>query len=157
MDNVTIRRATLDDLDVLLRFEQGIIETERPLDVTIRTGDDVHYYDLASLIASQDAEVLVAEVDSQIVGSGYAHIRNSDDYLRHRQHSYLGFMYVVPEYRRRGINRLLLEALEGWSVSKGVTEIRLEVYAENAPAIRAYERFGYNSLILEMRKGLTEG
>jgi GNAT superfamily N-acetyltransferase len=154
MEQVIIRPALLSDLELLMAFEQAIIESERPFDETIRSGDDVHYYDLAALISSPDAEVVVAEIGGEIVGSGYARIERSEPYLRHHQHSYLGFMYVVPEYRGKGINRLIVAALEEWSVSKGVTEMQLEVYVENAGAISAYEKSGYSRLILTMRKGL---
>jgi GNAT superfamily N-acetyltransferase len=150
----TIRSATSNDLDQLLEFEQAIIEAERPFDDTIRCGTDVHYYDLRALIASPDAEVVVAELDSEIIGSGYAQIKAADSYLKYDKHSYLGFMYVVPEHRGKGVNKKIVGALEAWSLAQGVSEMRLEVYAENPAAIRAYEKSGYHSLLLTMRKGL---
>ena len=134
-----------------------MIEAERPFDNTIRTGPDVRYYHLEDLIASKDAELVVAELESEIIGSGYTRIETSDLYLKHRKHSYLGFMYVVPEQRGKGVNKKILEALEEWSRSKGVTELRLEVYVANAPAIKAYEKTGYQTLTLTMRKALTGG
>jgi len=154
MEEVTIRRAERRDLDRLLEFEQAIIETERPFDVTIRDGEDVHYYDLAELVALPNAYVVVAEVDSKIVGSGYARIDESEPYLKHRKHSYLGFMYVMPEHRGKGVNKKVVDALEAWSRSQGVTEIRLEVYDANDPAMRAYEKSGYEKLTVWMRKSL---
>jgi ribosomal protein S18 acetylase RimI-like enzyme len=154
MEEVTIRRAEHADLDRLVEFEQAIIETERPFDVTIRDGKDVHYYDLAALVALPNAHVVVAEIDSKIVGSGYARIDESEPYLKHQKHSYLGFMYVVPEHRGKGVNKKVVDALEVWSLSQGVTEIRLEVYNANDPAVRAYEKSGYEKLTVWMRKSL---
>jgi ribosomal protein S18 acetylase RimI-like enzyme len=154
MEQVTIRSADLRDLERLLVFEQAIIESERPFDATIRDGTGVRYYDLAALLSSPDAEVVVAELGSETIGSGFARIERSESYLKHDEHSYLGFMYVVPEHRGRGINKKIIAALEKWSVSKGVTEMQLEVYVDNAGAIRAYEKSGYSRLILTMRKGL---
>jgi GNAT superfamily N-acetyltransferase len=156
MGEIVIRPATLSDLGVLLEFEQAMIETERPFDSSIRTGEDVRYYDLEALIASSDAELVVAEIGGELIGSGYARIESSDAYFRHRQHSYLGFMYVVPEHRGKGVNKKILEALETWSAAKGVMEMRLEAYIENAAAIRAYEKSGYVVNIVEMRKRLVE-
>ena len=97
MDELQIRPAEIRDLDTLLPFEQAMIEAERPFDDTIRTGADVRYYDLEELIASPEAEVVVAEIGTEIIGSGYAKLETSDPYLKHSKHSYLGFMYVVPE------------------------------------------------------------
>ena len=156
MHEVIIRSADLDDLALLLKFEQAIIEAERPFDDTIRSGPDVRYYDLEGLITSNDAEVVVAEVDSTIVGSGYARIERSDTYLKHEEHSYLGFMYVVPEHRGKGVNKKIVEALEAWTLAQGVTEMQLEVYFDNGAAIKAYEKSGYAPLILTMRRGLDE-
>jgi len=154
MDQVVVRRANLDDLELLLAFEQAMIEAERPFDETIRSGDDVHYYDLKTLISSPEAEVLIAELGSEIIGSGYARIEAAELYLNHDKHSYLGFMYVVPEHRGKGVNKMIVEALEAWSLSQGVSEMQLEVYVKNAAAIKAYEKSGYDALLLTMRKGL---
>ncbi len=154
MDQVIVRTATLGDLDLLLEFEQAIIEAERPFDDTIRTGANVRYYDLRDLISSSDSEVVIAELGSEMIGSGYARIEVSEAYLKHAEHSYLGFMYVVPQYRGKGVNRKIIDALESWSRAQGVTEMQLEVYADNAIAIKAYEKSGYSSVIVTMRKGL---
>ena len=156
MGEMLIRPAVLADLDVLLEFEQAMIEAERPFDSGIRTGVDVRYYDLEDLIASADVEIVVAEIDGEVIGSGYARIERSKEYLKHRQHSYLGFMYVVPEHRGKAVNKKIVDVLEAWSASKGVSELLLEVYVENAAAIRAYEKSGYTRHVIEMRKGLTE-
>ena len=56
----TIRPAKLTDLQTLLTFEEGIINTERTFDSTLKQGE-IHYYDLGELIMSDLAEVLVAE------------------------------------------------------------------------------------------------
>ncbi|HJS51460.1 MAG TPA: GNAT family N-acetyltransferase [Pyrinomonadaceae bacterium] len=156
MGEIVVRPAAQTDLAVLLKFEQAMIEAERPFDNAIRTGGDVRYYDLKELITSADSEIVVAEIENKIVGSGYARIESSNAYLKIRQHSYLGFMYVVPEHRGKGVNRKIVEVLETWSAARGVTELRLEVYVENAAAIRAYDKSGYVGHVLEMRKGLTE-
>lgn len=157
MNEMIVRPAGLHDLEILLRFEQALIEAERPFDPAIRRGGDVRYYDLSELIGSPDSEVVVAEIDDAVVGCGYARIEPSNTYLRHPKHSYLGFMYVVPEHRGKGVNKRILDALERWSVEQGVTEMKLEVYLGNKSAIRAYEKSGYEGILIEMRKSLSKG
>jgi hypothetical protein len=49
MNAVHIRQATPDDLQTLLQFEQGIIEAERPFDITLKR-QHTQYYDLASML-----------------------------------------------------------------------------------------------------------
>ena len=150
MDTILIRPARLDDLDFLLEFEQAMIEAERPYDPTIKRGP-TRYYDLPRLIESPDAEIVVAEIDGVVIASGYARIEKAEEYYEHTHHSYLGFMYVVPEHRGKGVNKRVLDKLLAWSQKRGVGEIRLEVYTENAAAIRAYEKAGFESNILTMR------
>ncbi len=153
MDKITTRPATANDLETLLRFEQGVINAERPFDPTLK-GDPNRYYDIDAMIDAPHIELLVAEINNEVIGSGYARIENSKPYLRHEKHVYLGFMYVDPSYRGKGINRKIIEALEQWSLSKGITEMRLDVYVANAPAVQAYEKVGFAKHMMEMRKGL---
>ena len=150
MDNITIRKATINDMDKLLQFEQGVITAERPFDSTLQT-DPVRYYDLDAMIAANYIELLVAEQNGQVIGSGYARIENSKHYLQHKQHAYLGFMYTDPLYRGKGVNQKIIAALKKWSAEKQVYELRLDVYVHNVSAIKAYEKAGFSRHMLEMR------
>jgi GNAT superfamily N-acetyltransferase len=150
MDNIKIRTATLNDIDILLEFEQGVIKAERPFDVTL-DADPITYYNLEELILSDDASLVVAEIEGKIIGSGYALIKPARHYLNHEFYSYLGFMFTLPDYRGRGVNTKIIERLKQWSDSKGLKEMRLTVYDENHGAIRAYEKAGFKKHIIEMR------
>ncbi|MCA8900094.1 MAG: GNAT family N-acetyltransferase [Hyphomonas sp.] len=150
-----VRSATPDDLPVLKAFEQGIIAAERPYDPTLKP-DPISYYDLGELIASNDAEVAVVELDGQIVASGYAKKKLSRPYLKDAYHAFLGFMFVQPEVRGRGLNQVLLDHLLAWARARDLTEIRLTVYPGNDPAIRAYEKAGFSAYLTEMRLNLDE-
>jgi ribosomal protein S18 acetylase RimI-like enzyme len=153
MNQITTRTATLADLDILLEFEQGIIQTERPFDPTLKEGH-INYYDIAAMIQAPHVEVVVAEVDSEIIGSGYARIDDSKIYVKHPKHAYLGFMYVKPEYRGKGVNKKVITALQHWAIARAITEFKLDVYNDNLAAIKAYEKIGFSKLLIEMRMGL---
>ena len=150
MKEFLVRPATMSDLDVLLGFEQGVIKAERPFDPTL-AADPISYYDLKKLIESEDAQVLVVTNKDEIVASGYARIKAARHYLDHELYSYLGFMYTSPDFRGKGINKIIIDALKKWSAAKGLKEIRLTVYDENRDAIRAYEKVGFKKYIIEMR------
>ncbi|HCW06080.1 MAG TPA: GNAT family N-acetyltransferase [Cytophagales bacterium] len=153
MDEIIIRSATKEDLNTLLQFEQGIVEAERPFDPTLASGV-IHYYDLEALIDSPEAEVVVAELSNKVIASGYARIEKSKNYLAHSHHAYLGFMYVLPKHRGKGVNKKIIDALKDWSKKKQINEIRLEVYHENESAIRAYQKLGFTPNLVEMRMNL---
>lgn len=155
MDTITIRPATREDLETLFLFEQGVIKAERPFDPTLKP-DPINYYDLTAMIDDPNVELVVAELEDEIVGSGYARIENSKPYLQHGKHAYLGFMYVTPDKRGKGIIQKIIEFLKAWISSKNITELRLDVYKDNAHAIRAYEKAGFSQHMIEMRMELEK-
>ncbi len=154
-NHITTRPARIDDLDTLYRFEQGIITAERPFNETLKPGH-INYYDLKEMLSLSYAHIVVAVDGDRIIGSGYARIESAKPFLQHEQHSYLGFMYVEPDYRGQGVNQLILDALKAWSVSRGIYELRLYVYNDNAVAIRAYEKAGFEKHLIEMRMELKK-
>ncbi len=155
MKAIIYRSATLEDLPILLKFEQGIITYERPYDSTLKP-DPISYYDLKELILSENAELHIAEYNNEVIGSGYAKIVNSKPYNRHSQHVYLGFMFVKPEYRGQGVIQSISEALKSWAKANNIFEARLEVYADNDSAVRAYEKSGFTKNLVEMRMSLSD-
>ena len=148
-----IRKATLDDMPVLLKYEQGIIKAERPMDPTIKNGS-IHYYNIPDFIQNNDSELLVVEFNAKIVASGYANIKSDRAYLKHKKQGYLGFMYVDERHRGRGVIKLIINGLLKWCKQKNIFEIRLDVYDDNIPAILAYEKSGFKKHLINMRMNI---
>lgn len=150
---ISIRQATLSDYQSLLAFEQGIIRAERPFDPTL-DDDPIRYYDIKEMLTAPHIHLVVAEIENKIVGCGYARIEEAKPYLRHCKYSHLGFMYTEPQFRGQGINYKIMEALEKWSVEKGILEMRLEVYSGNTAAQMAYQKADFVSHMIIMRREL---
>lgn len=150
MTNLYLRPAELTDLPTLLQFEQGVITAERPYDETLKP-ENITYYNLKELIESEYSEVIVAVLNHELVGSAYINIKKAKPYLDHSEYAYLGFMYVVPEYRGKGINKLIINELIVWTKSKNISELRLDVYEGNESAIKAYEKAGFSKQLVNMR------
>ena len=152
---ITTRPATPADLPALLAFEQGIIAYERPYNPTLKPAP-ISYYDIAAMVDDPNIEVIVAVDGDLIVGSGYAKTITASEYITPRKQAFLGFMYVRPAYRGKGINKLVMHDLLDWARTQELSEVRLTVYAENDSAIRAYEKAGFEGLLLEMRKEIED-
>ena len=150
-----IRKATYDDLEFLDTFMDGLVDAERPMDVTIKDGKVV-YYNLKNFIDDEDAELIVADLHGEIVGSGYAKIKPDRTYLKHSHHGYLGFMFVPKKHRGNGYNQLIIDQLLIWCKSKNISEIRLDVYDVNGSAIKAYEKTGFKKHLVNMRLNLND-
>jgi len=150
MSNIIIRAAVQADLPVLTEFEQGIIATERPFNNCLKS-EKICYYDIGALIDSENSQVVVAEDNGVIVGSGYARIKQSKAHLQHDLHAYLGFMYVAPSHRGQGVNQLVIEVLIKWGKEQGLKDFYLEAYASNTSALKAYEKLGFQASLIEMK------
>jgi GNAT superfamily N-acetyltransferase len=155
MNTINIRKATLKDLEKLLEFEQGIITAERPFDPTLKEGK-ISYYNIEKMISAADVEVVVAVLNEQIIGSGYARIEDAKPYLNHKLYAYLGFMYTHPDHRGKGVNAQIIETLTNWVHSQNVFEMRLDVYNDNLSALKAYEKIGFKNYMINMRIGLPK-
>lgn len=153
--DVIVREATFDDYDALLHFEQRLISAERPFDPTLRK-EPIHYYDIKELIMSSNTCLAVAAREEQLIGCGYARIDMARPWLKHERYSYLGFMYTDPAFRGQGVNYRIMESLKAWSESRGISEMRLEVYAGNVMAQKAYEKAGFSSHMIQMRFDLRK-
>jgi RimJ/RimL family protein N-acetyltransferase len=150
-----VRLATKNDIPILDTFMDGLVDAERPMDVTIKDGKVV-YYDLESFINSDEAVLYVVELNDELVASGYAKIKPDRVYLKHDQHAYLGFMFVPEKHRGNGYNKLIVDALLAWSKEKNIQEIRLDVYDSNPSAIRAYEKAGFAKHMIHMRMDISD-
>jgi len=60
-------------------------------------------------------------------------------------------LMVAKDARRKGVGWALLEAAVYWARSSGVRKLELHVFPWNEPAIRLYERFGFE------REGFRKG
>lgn len=151
-----IRTAIIEDLPILLDFEQKIIEAERPMDPTLIQDKKISYYSVKDYILSDHTEVVVAEIEGEIVGSGYGQIRDRKNFFKQKQLGYIGFMYVKDEHRGKGVSQEIIKYLYNWFASKNLEEIRLTVYDQNPRAIRAYEKVGFKKHLIEMRINLND-
>ena len=150
MESLIFRTASIDDLPTLLEFEQGVITAERPFNPTLKA-EKIHYYDIQKLIESDQSTVIVGVIKGQIITSGYVKILAAKPHLQYTHYAYLGFMYVLPDFRGKGINKLLLDKLITWAKVRDIQEVRLDVYHDNLAALRAYEKAGFKRLLVEMR------
>ncbi len=153
--DIKIRKATLNDLDILLNFEQQLISIERPMDVSLEQEEKINYYDISEFITSDKATLYVAINDDEIIGSGYGLIRQNKSKFAQKEHGYIGFIYVKDEYRGHRISKDIFNAIFDWFRSKNIIEVRLTVYEENPYAIKTYEKIGFKKNLVEMLHYLT--
>lgn len=65
------------------------------------------------------------------------------EYEAWHQRLILWFLYIAPEWRRRGVGRALLQTVEQHGRDIGATHVWLETSNVNVPGVAAYNRLGY--------------
>jgi ribosomal protein S18 acetylase RimI-like enzyme len=141
--SVAIRTATVDDLSALYR---NVLETVRAGVGVVMVPEDVGSVvefatrTLPSLAeGGRDGFMVVAEADDAVVGAaGIRRFRPS--MVRHV--GSLG-IEVRPSHQKRGIGALLLDEVERRARAASITRLELSVRADNAAALRLYERTGF--------------
>lgn len=67
------------------------------------------------------------------------------------------WLYVVPDQRRRGLGRSLIQEAEAEVLRQGRSRLGLSVFADNAGAIAFYQRLGYGTDALSLSKSIEPG
>ena len=134
----TVRRATVDDLPVIVRFNAAMaLETEnRRLDEpTLRRGVE------AALNDRRRCAYFVAEIADTVVGQTMITFEWSD--WRNRWFWWLQSVYVRPENRGRGVFRALHEHIcAACRAEPDTAGLRLYVEKQNKRARKTYLRLG---------------
>jgi ribosomal protein S18 acetylase RimI-like enzyme len=147
---IKLREAKIEDLSLLLEFEKSLIEYEKKFTLNLKKSS-FSYYNLRAYIENPDISVVVAEKGNEVIASGYALVKKNKAYKNPEYYFLLGFMYVIPEQRGAGVNKMIIDYLLNWGKSRGYSEFQLDVYAQNESAIRAYKKAGFTFETFTMR------
>lgn len=148
-----IRPATHKDLDILVHLLETLfgIEADFHFNAERQRNGLQHMLD-----GSSTRIVFVAEVDGNVVGMCAAQEVLST--AEGREAAWIEDVVVFPAFRRRGIARALLEAIEDWAATRGIRRLQLLADRENAPALQFYTREEWQpTQLICLRKRLNTG
>ncbi len=132
-----IRRATAADAAQILEFIQALAAFERAPDAVTATkeglirdgfGPNPFFY------------CLIADFGGQPAGFAF-YFFNYSTWVG-RPGIYVEDLFVLPEFRRRGIGRALLKQVAAIALEKGCQRLQWEVLDWNTPAIDFYRTMG---------------
>jgi len=93
---------------------------------------------LGAAVASEDAEVLVADVDGAVVGICTVYL--DIDSVRFGLRAWVEDLAVHPDHRSAGHGKALLDAAKAWGRERGAAHLELDSGESRADAHRFYER-----------------
>ena len=141
MSDIRIAAAREQDVPVIFRLIRALAEYERLTDQAVATEQDLH----TALFGPRPmAEVVLAFAGDEPVGFALF-FQNFSTFLG-RPGVYLEDLFVVPEWRRRGVGRLLLAHLARIALERKCGRMEWSVLDWNHTAIAFYERLGASLL-----------
>jgi len=170
---IALRKASLDDLPLLLKMEaeyardQRLTVIRRNARLTpymarrpVRRGArrDVVKQETArnfrKWIRGRNSLVSIAELDSCPAGFSVIFIEASPPLRRLRKVGYISIFFVRRSYRGRGICSLMMQHASDWFVRRKIQHIGLMVIEDNTIARAIYRKWGFFDFFVEMRKKL---
>ena len=109
--------------------------------------------------AREPEAVFVAEDGAgEIVGVAELSIRSYAEGCRTERVGYLEGWYVVPEARRQGVGRALIESAEAWARKQGCTEFASDMEPTNTISAAAHRALGFSEVatVVCYRKELSK-
>ena len=123
------------------------------------SSDEEHRAEMLDIYAHTDTQlVLVAELnDGRLIGFLEASIRPFVEDCDSDQVGYLEGWFVLPEFRRQGIGRILVQTAENWARAKGCEEMASDAEVGNETSLQAHLKLGYEetSRLIHLRKDLV--
>jgi len=134
---LSVRTATPDDAETILRFIRGLAQYERQPDAVKVTAADLRAQ-MAS--AAPPFECLIAEDGSNAIG--FALFFRSYSTWLGQPLLFLEDFFVDEKYRGRGAGRLLIQRLTQIALERGYRRLEWRVLDWNEPAQRFYRAIG---------------
>ena len=149
--SATVRPATPADGPAIYAAWLAIREHSAATDTRVLNAPVTETEFLAGLrdtIARDTTCAMVAEAEGNVIGfvSGGIEL-NQPDRLPEK-HATIGYLYVAPGHRRRGIGRLLGGALSTWAAGQeGIAHLEMTVLARDEAAAAFWRSLGFAPFI----------
>jgi ribosomal protein S18 acetylase RimI-like enzyme len=150
---VVVRKATAEDADKIADFSVALAEQHFGFDqlrfsrLITREGAAAYYGGRAE---SENAAVLVAEIDERLVGFAYMEYEPTLYAELATKVAWLHDIYVEPDAQGSGAGRELLDAIQNEARQKGADKVLLSVAEKNENAQRFFEHYGFQQTMREM-------
>jgi aminoglycoside 6'-N-acetyltransferase I len=105
---------------------------------------DEHARDMKTIAARGDLVVLAIADDGSAIG--FAEAAKRTDWVDGTSGSPVGFLeglYVASAFRRRGVARALVAAVERWTIEQGLAELASNARLDNAEAHAVHRALGF--------------
>ena len=153
MNNIVIRKATIDDLKIIQKLNNDLCDLERDnYDPTLVEDWSISergkkYF---SYLINNHC-VVVAEIKNDIVGYLAGTINEKGTYEK-IQYGEINNMFIKENRRRIGIGKMLIDNFKDYCKLNGVNNIKVVAKYKNKGAIEFYHKNGFEDFDLTLTK-----
>ena len=161
-DPISVRPAALQDKNALAHLWQALVDYHTQLDERLphaTAGAATRYAERLVHRAQRGTftQAYVAEVAGQVVGYVLGSVLDlHPDLFEQRRAGFIADLFVLPAYRRRGIARRLVAALNAWFAEQGMRIVEWNVAAANVEGLRFWQALGGQPIMVQMRAPLDD-
>jgi len=138
---IRLRLAEIHDVPAILNFIQGLAKYEKLSDQVVATEEKL----TQTLFGDKRfAEVVIAEYQHQ--AAGFALFFHNYSTFLAKPGIYLEDLFVLPEYRGKGLGKALLSHLAKLAIERDCGRLEWSVLDWNQPAIDFYQSQGASML-----------
>jgi len=150
MDNLTIRRATSSDVERIVELRlllQEHAEKSNPLIWRItKEGKKLQKQRVENDLADSNIHVLLAEANGDIIGYVQGEVTRRSDHMPPTV-GQVSLMYVVKQFRRKGVGRRLVKELCKFFSSNKAEDLTVRYIIGNKEAEGFWRKLGFEPLI----------
>lgn len=150
-----IRKATLDDFEALKELKILSKEAELQYSETLKPIEETKERYLSYMrrdLTFEHRAIFIAEEKGGIIGSCLVKHFKPLLISKYQKKGYISNVYVLEDYRRKGIAQKLISRAEEWLKENGVHHLALEIHIDNLPAINLYHKNGFKDYTVKMNK-----
>jgi ribosomal protein S18 acetylase RimI-like enzyme len=150
MDNLTIRRAASSDVEKIVELRllsQEHAEKSNPLIWRItEEGKRLLKQKVENDLADNNIHVLLAEGEGEIIGYVQGEVTSRRDHTP-RTVGQISLLYVVKQFRRKGVGRRLMKELCKFFNSNKAEDLAVRYIIGNKEAEGFWRKLGFKSII----------
>jgi ribosomal protein S18 acetylase RimI-like enzyme len=151
MDNLTIRRATSSDVERIVELRLLLQEHAEKSNSLIwritEEGKKLLKQKVECDLADSNIHVLLAEAGGKIIGYVQGEVIRRSDHMP-KTVGKISLIYVVKQYRRKGVGRRLMKELCKFFGSNKAEDLTVRYVIGNKEAKGFWRKLGFESIIM---------
>lgn len=150
-----IKKATIRDFEALKEIKLLSKKEELKYSGTIKPIDknkEIYFSYLKKDLKHKNRSIFMVLENKKVIGMILAQSFKPLPISKFQKKGYISNLYILKDYRKKGIGKKLVNYVLKWLKEKKVGHITLEIHVKNAPALKLYRKMGFKDYTMKLSK-----